>query len=89
MVRRVSEDFGNELHTEIDTKIKKKMCQFWDALLPALLNSEIQASLNIAQTNWTALLKGKMAQMMEKIAPTTTNPLLSDGQLSIQRKMFG
>lgn len=51
-VPRVSEKLGSQLHTQIDTQFEKAVLQQLDALLPGVLESEIQASLHIARTGW-------------------------------------
>lgn len=50
-VPRVSEELGDELSTEIDTKIERAGLQHFNSLLLAVLESEIQTSLNISRTN--------------------------------------
>lgn len=89
VVPRASEELGTELRAEIDTKIERKVRQQLDALSAAVLESEIQASLDIARADWIAPLKERMAEMIEKVAPTIINPLLSDLRVSLKKRMFG
>lgn len=72
MALRVSEKLGNQPHARIDTKIEGGMRQQVDALLPAVLEWEIQPSLRAAWKDWIAWLVRKMAQVIEKVAPTST-----------------
>lgn len=48
---RLSEKPGSQFRTEIDTKVEKAMRQQVNALLPALLELKIQASLDAAPTD--------------------------------------
>lgn len=88
MVSKVSEKLGNQLHTEIVLMIKKAVCQQLDVLLLALLESEIHVSLDVVRMDWIASLEEKLAQTIEKIAPTITNELSLDLQVFIEKKMF-
>lgn len=87
VIRRVSEELRSQLQTKTDTKDERAVLQQLDTLLPAALESEIQASLDIAQTKWIASLKGKMAQMIKKIAPAITSLLLLELQVFIEKRM--
>lgn len=85
----MSEELGSQLRTKSDAKIKSAVPQQLDTLLAAVLESEIQSLPDTAQTGWTALLRRKAAQMVEKVAPTIINPLLLDLHVYIEKKLFG
>lgn len=59
VMRRLSEELGNQIRTETDMKFKREVGQQLDKLLPAVVKSRIRASLGIARTDWIAPLKGK------------------------------
>lgn len=63
------------------------MRQQLGALLPAVFESKIQVSSDVAQTSWIALLQRKMAEKIEKVAPKIIKQLLSYSQVSIEEKM--
>lgn len=56
--------------------------------LPAVPVSRIQASL-LVQTDWIASIEEKWAQLVEKVAPTTTGSLLLYLKASVEKKLFG
>lgn len=59
MVARISEELCNQLRKKVDLKIAKNVRQQLDGLLATVLESRIQSSLTVAQTDWTALLEKK------------------------------
>lgn len=85
----MSEEHGSQRQTGIHTNLERTVHQQLDALLPALLTSEIQASLHIARTDWIAVLESKVAQLTEMRAPRITNRLLSDSHVFIEKRIFG
>lgn len=85
----MSEKVGCQLRKKIDTKIEKAVRQQSGALLPAILESEIQASLHVAQTDCTASLEKKMAQFIERVDSKLINALLMDLEVAIGKEMFG
>lgn len=59
VVTMVSEELGNQLRTKIDTKAERAVLQQLNGLLPALPESEVHSSLDIARTDWIVSLEGQ------------------------------
>lgn len=89
VVLRVDEKPGEHLRMGIEEKNERTVRQQFDALLPALLMSNFQTSLDIAWTDRVASLKRRVAPIIRSIGPTTINSLLSDLKVSIRKEMFG
>lgn len=85
----MSEKLDSQLRTEVDTKTKRVVCQQMNTLLRDVLYLEVQASRDTARPDWIALQEIRMAQMVEKVAPTISNPLLFDVQDFIEMAMSG
>lgn len=60
-----------------------------EALLPAVPELEIPASLDIVQTDWNASLEKKMALMIEKVAATIISQFVLDLKVFIEKKLLG
>lgn len=67
---------SNQLRTIIDTKIEGEMRQQLYALLLTLLESKVQASVDLALAHWIASLVRQVAQTIEKVCSTTISTLL-------------
>lgn len=80
------QELGSQFRTEIDTKIEGAMRQQLNALLRVVLGSEIQSFLDVTQTDWTALLEGRIALVIENVAPKIIYLLLLALQVSIKKK---
>lgn len=89
MITRVSEGLGTSLCTELDTKIEGGVRQQLDSLLPAVLESEVQASMDTVQTNWIASLERRLRQLTEMVARTIINTLFSDLNVFIGGRISG
>lgn len=81
VVLKMSEELGNQLRMETDSKIKREMRQRLDALLVTVLKSKPQVSLSVPRTEWTALLGPEMAHMIEKRAHRVRKAALSEKQV--------
>lgn len=84
----MSKRLGNHLCAKTG-KIARALRQQLDALLPTVLESEIQAWLGVARADSITSLEGKLAQIIEKVVPKIINPLLSDLKVSIEDKEPG
>lgn len=85
----MSEDLGNRLLTEIDTKFERAVRPELDALLSAVLKLQIRASLDVARADCIPSLEERMPQMIEKAAPIIANPLSSNLKVSIEKRKSG
>lgn len=72
-----------------DTKIERAGRQQLETLLPAVLESEIEASLYKTQANWTASPDRIKMQKIDKVVSTGSNPLLSEFPVSMDKSIFG
>lgn len=88
VVPRVSKELGSQFLTEVHAKIERAECQQLDSLIPAVLEPDVQTSLDIARTSWRASLEEKMMQMIKMVDPTTIRPLSWDLKVSIENLMF-